>query len=245
MTRISVELVPRDEEYLDSELQLVNEHFPVDTVNIPDLLRFRMRSWEGCVHVKRHHKNVIPHIRAIDIDMHKPLPMAETLCVNNIGEVLVVTGDSPQDMTHKIYPSTSIDIIRKFKRELSHIKVYAGIDQYRDSVREEIEYAKRKLDAGAGGFFTQPFFDTRFMEIYAEQLADTEVFWGVSPVLSEKSLSYWETKNHAIFPAGFEPTPEWNAAFAKKALHFVRTTETNIYFMPIRISAAQYLKGIF
>ncbi len=245
MTRISVELVPRDEEYLAAELKLVHEHFPVDTINIPDLLRFSIRSWEGCVHVQQYHKNAIPHIRAIDIDVHKPLPMAEALCANNITEVLILTGDPPQDMAHKIYPSTSIDIIRKFKQELSHIKVYAGIDQYRDSVRREIEYAKRKLDAGADGFFTQPFFDLRFMEIYAEQLAGTEVFWGVSPVLSEKSLNYWETKNHAIFPADFEPTQEWNVAFAKKALHFVKTTESNIYFMPIRVSAAKYLKGIF
>ena len=49
MSEISIELVPRSVESLEQELARVREHFPgVGTVNIPDLLRFEMRSWQGC-----------------------------------------------------------------------------------------------------------------------------------------------------------------------------------------------------
>jgi methylenetetrahydrofolate reductase (NADPH) len=217
----------------------------VDTINIPDLLRFPIRSWEGCSIGKPYFKSLLPHIRAIDINMSEPLPMADFLIQSDIQEVLVVTGDYPQEMTKKIYPSTSVDLIRKFKNELPHIKVYAAIDQYRASIKNEADYIRRKIDAGADGFFTQPFFDLRFIEIYAELLRGYEVFWGVSPVVSEKSMNYWETKNQVVFPADFEPAKTWNTAFAKKVLAFTEATNTNIYFMPVRIDIKEYLTGIF
>ena len=48
MKRISVELVPRTEETLREELQLLKEHVQeIDLINIPDLLRYETRSWQG------------------------------------------------------------------------------------------------------------------------------------------------------------------------------------------------------
>lgn len=244
--KIAIELVPRDEASLLAELEVVKSDFPdVDTINIPDLLRYDLRSWEGCVYAQDRYKSAIPHIRAIDIDLDKPLPMGEFLQEHHIREVLVITGDLPQDMKWKIYPSTSVEVIRKFKEELPGIKVYAGIDQYRDSMRKEADYIRRKIQAGADGFFTQPFFDLRLMEIYAEILDGHEVYWGISPVTSEKSLSYWETKNNVVFPACFKPNLSWNITFARQALQFTRQRDTNIYFMPIRTDVKSYLQGIF
>ncbi|MTV48826.1 methylenetetrahydrofolate reductase [Heliobacillus mobilis] len=246
MTRIAVELVPRSEEDLISELELIKKEFPeVNGINVPDLLRFDLRSWDACTVVKRYYPTAIPHLRAIDISVQDPLPMMETLLKNEITEVLVLTGDPPQSMTRKVYPTTSIDMIRKFKKELPHIKVYAAIDPYRDSLRKEYDYIRRKIDAGADGFFTQPFFDLRYMEIFAELFGGLEVFWGVSPVTSEKSVSYWETKNHVVFPADFQPTLAWNSDFARKALAFARETKGHIYFMPIRTDLKDYLSQVF
>ncbi len=246
MRRISIELVPRNSQSLQADLEMIKSSFPqVDTVNIPDLLRFELRSWDGCKYVKNYYQQAIPHIRAIDLDINKPLPFAENLHKLVIGEVLVLTGDPPQDMTRKIYPSTSTDLIKKFKKDHPTIKVYAAIDQYRTSMRGELDNIRRKIDAGADGFFTQPFFDLRLMEIYAEQLEGLEVFWGISPVTSEKSVNYWETKNHLIFPAGFQPTLEWNINFAKKALEFTEELDSHIYFMPIRTKIRAFLSGLF
>lgn len=244
--KISVELIPRNIEHLNGELQLIQSHFPViNTINIPDLLRFDTRSWEGAVLAKPLYENCIPHIRAIDFNLKKELNLLQFLNINSINQVLVVTGDLPQDMNRNVYPTTSIDFIRRVKQESPHIKVYSALDPYRNNFKMEYEYMQRKLDAGADGFFTQPFFDMRLMEVYCELLDKAEVFWGVSPVTSQKSRNYWETKNHAIFPKDFEPTLKWNIDFAQKVLAFSKVTNTNIYFMPIRVDLQAYLEGIF
>lgn len=47
MTRISVELVPRSRSKLLAEAQEVAA-LGIGQVNIPDLLRFSTRSWQGC-----------------------------------------------------------------------------------------------------------------------------------------------------------------------------------------------------
>ena len=252
-TRISIELVPRDALKLTEELRLVREKFAsVNIINIPDLPRFPLRSWDGCVLARTLFPHTIPHIRAVDIHADQPLVMAETLQAHGIHEVLVVTGDphpdqppmSPSAGQVEKEPSTVLQMIRRFKKEIPGIQVYAAVDPYRQGFRQEQAYIQQKLDAGADGFFTQPFFDIRMMEIYAELLTETQVFWGVSPVTTEKSRLYWETRNNAIFPQAFSPSLAWNRQFAKQALTFARERQTHIYFMPIRTNVEQYLEGI-
>ncbi|MBC7766303.1 MAG: methylenetetrahydrofolate reductase, partial [Hyphomonadaceae bacterium] len=199
--KISVELVPRDAQSLEKEVHTVHQAFPkLDMINIPDLPRFSLRSWEGCSISKKYYENNVPHLRAIDFDLNKPLPFEAHLTAHGIDKVLILKGDAPQDLSKRVYPSNTLEMIKKIKRELPNVKVYAAIDQFRGSLRSEYDYIQQKKEAGADGFFTQPFFDIRLLAIYAEFLRDTEVFWGISPVTSEKAQSYWETKNHAVFP---------------------------------------------
>lgn len=246
VTRISVELVPRDPERLEAELRAVRAHLPgVDTVNLPDLLRFPLRSWQGCHLARAHVTHTIPHIRAIDIDPRRPLPMARELLAGGIREVLIVTGDPPADLSRRVYHTGALEIIRKFARELPELKVYAGLDPYRQGFTQERDYALAKLEAGAAGFFTQPFFDPRLMELYAELLPpEAEVFWGVTSVLNGRTLGYWEARNRAIFPRGFAPTLEWNRQMARLALNFARERGQHVYFMPLRADVRTYLEGI-
>ena len=82
------------------------------------------------------------------------------------------------------------------------------------------------------------------MGIYGELLGDVTVFWGVSPVLTEKSHAYWVKRNRAIFPDHFDCTMEWNREFARHALDFAGQRNDHIYFMPVRVDAAEYLQGI-
>ncbi len=246
VTRISVELVPRDVEHLQAELGTIRAHLPgVDTVNVPDLLRFKLRSWQGCAAARPHVSHTIPHIRAIDINPQRPLPMAQDLLDHGIREVLIVTGDPPADMSRRVYHTTALEIIRKFGRELPGVKVYAGLDPYRQGFTQERDYALAKLEAGAAGFFTQPFFDRRLMDLYADLLPpEAEVFWGVTTVLTERTLGYWESRNRAIFPRTFAPTLEWNRAMAREALAFARERRQHAYFMPVRADLKAYLEGI-
>ena len=245
MSRISVELIPRTEEGLTGDLDLVKSKIPnIDIINIPDLLRFEIRSWQGAALAQNYYPAVMPHIRAIDINLDEPLPMRADLRRNGITEVLVIEGDPPQDMTHKFYPTVTTDVITKFRQEMPEVKVYAGIDQYRGSMRQEMYRIRRKLQAGAVGFFTQPFFDMRYLEIYADMLEGQNVYWGVTPVLSERSQSYWELKNNVIFPKGFAPTLEWSIEFSKKVKDFAINRGDNLYLMPIKSNLEEYLAGV-
>lgn len=245
MHKISIELVPRDRDALQQEMQLVRERFPaIDIINIPDLLKFPLRSWDACCQAKQLFSHAIPHLRAIDFDLGKPFPLIETFRQNGIDSVLVIAGDQPQDMSRRTFRTSTVELIRTIKVQMPEMKVFAGIDPYRSGVKTELDYVKRKLDAGAEGFFTQPFFDIRLMDIYYDLLTGTDVFWGISPVMSVRSKDYWDNLNNAIFPPDFQPTLEWNRNFAKQAMEFGRRTDSSIYFMPIRIDLVEYLDGI-
>ena len=246
MKRVSVELIPRDPGQLREELGFLQaSKAGIDVINIPDLLRFQTRSWEGAAIAQEYFPASIPHIRAMDINLEEPLAMQGFLREKNIREVLVIEGDPPQDMSHATYPTESTDVIRKFRAEMPEVKVYAGIDQYRGSMRHERRRVQRKMLAGASGFFTQPFFDMRYLEIYHDMLEGIDVYWGVSPILSQSSESYWERKNNVIFPRDFEPTLEWSIDFSKRVMEFADKENGSLYLMPIKTNLEEYIKGVF
>lgn len=245
MSRISIELIFRHTEALEQELQTVVDKFPqIDTINVPDIMRFNNRSWLACDIVRQYIPHIIPHIRSIDFNLGAPESICRVIEDQKLSEVLVVTGDPPRDLSRQVYRTSSTSLIAFLKKTYPETKVYAAIDPYRSGLKDEMDYAQKKKDAGADGFFTQPFFDVKFMELYSEQLTGYDIYWGVSPVLGARSRSYWENSNNAFFPAGFEPTLEWNRNFAREALDFVRERQDNAYFMPIKTSLTDYLGGI-
>ncbi|WP_130470170.1 methylenetetrahydrofolate reductase [Candidatus Magnetaquicoccus inordinatus] len=244
-TRISVELVPRDTESLQHELQAVQQAFPaVSVINLPDLPRFPVRSWDGCVIAKRFFTHTIPHIRVIDLPAEQAPAMLATLSQHQIQEILLVTGDPQPDMPEPQNSLTLLQAIPVFKQALPGVKIYTALDPYRQDMAQEYDYLQQKLAAGSDGFFTQPFFAIPPMEQYAARLPGVPIFWGVAPVTSESSRAYWEKRNRVTFPEHFAPTLEWNKAFAREALQFVRAVQSHIYFMPIRTPVVSYLQGV-
>jgi methylenetetrahydrofolate reductase (NADPH) len=245
MGRISLELVPRGEESFSKELETVRDMFPnIDTLNIPDILKFEMRVPESCRVAEKYFMDVIPHIRAVSVDRGEEEPCPELFKTSRIREVLVILGDNPEIVSKSKDPCDTVALIRKLKKTKPKTKVYAGIDQWRSSFDEEMEYVKRKLDAGADGFFTQPFFDIAHLELWAKAVGDIEVFWGLAPVVRESSRHYWETKNMVTFPPSFECTMKWNQDLAKRVLSLSRDKNFHVYFCPITVDFVEYLKGI-
>jgi methylenetetrahydrofolate reductase (NADPH) len=243
--RISVELVPRSEAEVFADASLVHAAMPeVNAFNIPDLMHFPLRSWDACAITSKILPASIPHIRAIDIPPAGDLPMAEAILASGLSEVLVIRGDPPRDLSRRTYPNTSDDIIRRFKRRHPKLKVFGAFDPYRQSFREELDAVARKVDAGADGFFTQPIFDLRLLEVCAEMLRGHNVFWGIAPVVGPRSRAYWETTNKIIFPSDFNPTLAWNRAFARSAIRAIGNLDANVYLMPIRVDLATYLNGL-
>jgi methylenetetrahydrofolate reductase (NADPH) len=241
-----LELVPRSYESLTGEAEFVQKNIKgIDTLNIPDLLKFPIRSWEACGAVSNTQLRTIPHIRAMDYDNNREFPHADYFIKNNMNEMLVIQGDFFPESDKPIFHTSSLDLIKKIKNEMKDIKIYAALDPYRCEIKKEMDYMKAKIDAGVQGFFSQPFFDLRLLEIYAETLQGFSVFWGISPVLTQKSREYWESRNRAYFPRSFEPSLEWNIDFAKKAIRFCKDHNFNLYMMPIRVDLKQYLLKVF
>ncbi|WP_308719704.1 methylenetetrahydrofolate reductase [Komagataeibacter xylinus] len=239
MTLTSVELIPRDAETLLRDANEVARLFPdAGMINIPDLLRFPLRSWEAARLVRPVFARVVPHIRAIDIAPDAPLPGVDD---PDLREVLVVKGDPPSDLRHRTYPNSSESVIARYRREAPHLDVYAAFDPYRRAPYQEMEAIARKKEAGAIGFFTQPIFDLPMLDLCMNWLDGENVFWGISPVVGPKSRSYWETTNHVIFPHGFEPTLEANITFARRMMDVVARAGGNTYLMPLRVNLERYL----
>lgn len=245
--QISIELVARSLAQVRAEALEVRASIPsICLLNVPDLLRFPVRSWEACSSLKHDFTEVIPHIRAMDFDLAGGRLTSEIIEKLELTSVLVVQGDAPLDLQHRTHPTSSVQVIRYLRQHFPKLRIYAAIDQYRSSFRKELEYAAQKIEVGANGFFTQPFFDSRMLGIYAEALAQTTtVFWGISPVLSETSRSYWENKNNAKFPRGFSTDLDTNVTVAREILETARYHGGNAYIMPIRADALSYLRAIF
>jgi methylenetetrahydrofolate reductase (NADPH) len=161
---------------------------------------------------------------------------------SGITDLLVVAGDGcVAPCADALSGLEYITLLTKARPEL---RVFAALDQYRQSMDAELRYCAEKLCAGASGFFTQPFFDVVEMERWEPELDEGRVWFGISPVLSERSREYWVTRNKVVFPVSFQPTLEWNRAFLRDALQFVRERKANAYVMPIKADLGEYLDGI-
>ncbi len=246
---VSLEAVPRSVEALSEAVNVAQDFPAVTVVNVPDMLRFPLRSWDACAALSQSLPDTafIPHIRAIDFSMDEPFRLAPFFREKRLTKILVISGDPPKDASaHTVYPDTkTVPFIAKLKREMPELDIYAAFDPYRANIRFELDYLREKEDAGARGFMSQPFFDLRLLEIYAEYLEGRDVFWGISPVLSKSSRNYWETRNRAVFPKSFEPTMEWNTRFGRSVAAFCKERGFNLYLMPIKVDTATYLRGLF
>jgi methylenetetrahydrofolate reductase (NADPH) len=256
---VSLEAVPRSREAL-AEIITIAAAFPViNLINAPDLLRFPLRSWDACGILaelgaddsdlgkvpQASRLDYLPHIRAIDFDLNEPFPHRDLLRAKGIRRALVIAGDPPRDKTYRTYPTETAAFIRKLKTEMPELRIYAAFDPYRSNIRYELEYVRVKEEAGAEGFMSQPFFDLRLLEIYAEYLEGKEIFWGISPVLSASNRNYWESRNRAVFPKAFRPDMEWNVEFGRQVLDFCGKNQFNLYLMPIKGDLKTYLNGLF
>jgi methylenetetrahydrofolate reductase (NADPH) len=250
--KISLELVPRNAESLVAAVEMTARFSRIGSINIPDLSRFPLRPWEACGILRDRLSglpgspcppDMIPHLRAIDFDPALPFPHTGYFLSRGIKKALVIAGDPVKN--RRTYATETTAFIKKLRAELPALELYAAFDPYRSNIRYELDYLKAKEDAGATGFMSQPFFDLRLLEIYAEYMEGRNVYWGISPVLSESSRAYWESRNRAIFPRAFRPDLPWNLDFGRRVLNFCKAGGFNLYLMPINIDLPPYLEGLF
>jgi len=240
---ISLELVPRERESFVAEVRWVREHVPeVTHVNIPDLVRLSTRSWEASAWVEKAYP-VIVHVRACDVRAKDVESFYRMLVSYGVSDVLVVQGDREGEDDGGM---TSVELIRELSRQDPSLRIYAALDPYRQSLSAEMAYAEEKLRAGARGFLTQPFFERTLFETYLASCRGLEVWWGVSPILSEKSLCYWRDRNRVPLADDYDLSLEGNARWARFVLeHLMGEKQAALYLMPIRVEVSRYLPAIF
>lgn len=262
--RLSVELVPRDEASMASQLAEVVCLPRVDTINVPDLSQFELRGTQAADQVRSAGRWArVLHLRATEVCASAGAAdeLAKGLDAVGVREVLVVSGDqgpatkpaSGATSSGQTSRNTStvraagtcetpaLEAIRLLKAADPGLIVYAALDPYRAGFADELAYAEAKLEAGADGLFTQPFFDLRLLDVWRELTAGVNVFWGITSVTSPRSQRYWLSRNRAVFPFGFEPTLEWHRALAARVVDDVAARGGNLYFMPIRVGIVDWL----
>ncbi|NQY74980.1 MAG: methylenetetrahydrofolate reductase [Candidatus Margulisbacteria bacterium] len=241
-----VEMVPRDIDALKKDAAEILNLFPeVTGFNIPDVLRLENRSYDAVRSLLEIDIDAIPHIRCIDHPIPKTLDIITSLVDVGLTSVLLISGDIPSSPSAETHPIKTTAVVEAVKSKLPNLNVYSALDPYRNSIQKELQYCQDKTNAGADGFFTQPFFDARLASIYLEQLSKSTVFVGLSPVTSPQSYAYWETKNHVVFPDTFEPNLAHNIQLGKHILGATDEHKQHSYFMPIKTEPIPYLTGIF
>lgn len=241
---LSFEIVPRSLKAFVEQYAFVQKlNNGINVINVPDIQRFDIRSWELASHVDRQRYRFIPHFRAIDfrITSGELYRIIEQYQLDN---VLLVSGDPPEGLKRAFYNTDVVDLIRAVRQRFPRLNIYAGFDPHRQGLQAECEYIQRKADAGATGFFSQPFYDLRLIDIYAEHMAGLDTYVGISPITSLASQHYWEVKNKVKFPQSFRPDYDWNVAFANQVIAMALPAGLNIYFMPIRIDLEKYFREL-
>lgn len=241
---ISFEIVPRSLEAFDEQYAFVRKlDNGINIINVPDIQRFDTRSWELATRIDRKQYRFIPHFRAIDFKIESG-ELYRIIEQYHLDSVLLVSGDPPEGLTRAYYNTDVVDLIRAVRLRFPRLNIYAGFDPHRQGLQDECDYTQRKADAGATGFFSQPFYDSRLIEIYAEHMQGLETYIGISPITSQASKNYWEVKNKVKFPVGFRPDYDWNIAFANAVIASAAASGLNVYFMPIRIDLERYFSEI-
>ncbi len=208
---IAVELAPpanvNDEKLMEAAHIL--ETADVDVVTFPDSPsgRTRVDSVLMAEKVKREtNLNVMPHICCRDknaIAMRSLLMGAQ---INNIHNMLIITGDPiPVVVRQTIKGVFNFDavglmkIIKDMNEEIfmDDPLVYGGaINQGRANLDVEIKRVKRKMEAGAEFFFTQPVFSKeeaqRIRQIKEETGA--RILCGIMPFISRKNALFMKNE---------------------------------------------------
>lgn len=236
---ISFEIVPRSLAAFDEQYAFVEGlGAGVNMLNVPDIQRFDTRSWQVAQRIDRSKYRFVPHFRAIDFKSDGT-ELSRIIDAYQLDHILLVTGDPPEGL-RTYYQTDVVSLIRVIAQRHPQLKIYAGFDPHRSGLQAEYQYIQRKIDAGAQGFFSQPFYDLRMVEVYAELLQNTESYLGLSPITSKASMNYWQVKNKVQFPQAFRPELDWNVDFAHQVIRFADEQALNVYFMPIKIDLIQY-----
>lgn len=145
---------------------------------------------------------VMPHISCRDRNMIAMRAQILGAYINNIRNLLLVTGDpiasSDRDEITSVFDFNSIrlmEFLNEMNREhfATEPIVYGGcINQGRANIDGEINRIKKKITAGASYFLTQPIFSQEDIENikHIKSQVETKILCGIMPLVSYRNATF-------------------------------------------------------
>jgi homocysteine S-methyltransferase len=212
---IAVELAPpidsNDEKLMDSAHILMNSG--VDVVTFPDSPSGRTRA-DSILMAEKVQKQtglrVMPHICCRDKNAIAIRSQLLGAYINEINNFLVITGDPIPSMVRQSIKGVfnfdavgMMNIIKDMNEEqfINSPLVYGGaINQNRLNLSVEIERVRKKMDAGASFFLTQPIFtkDQADRVRMIKKQTNARILCGIMPFVSAKNASFMKNEMTGI-----------------------------------------------
>lgn len=152
----------------------------------------------------------LPHMTCRDRNVNATKALLLGLSMENVHNVLVVTGDpiptSDRGSVKSVYQFNS-RVLAKFIRGLSESDetdpffVCGGLNINAVRFDLELERAKEKMDCGVSAFLTQPVLSERAalnLEQARKTLGGAKLIGGLFPVVSEKNARFLQSEVHGI-----------------------------------------------
>ena len=166
--------------------------------------------------------NVAAHLTCVDVSKKETLAIAEQFSKDGVTELVALRGDPPKGSScfkpHREGFQNSCDLIRALadtEKFFIHVGAYPHKHPEAMSLEHDIQWLKRKFDAGAKEAITQFFFEAddffRFRDACLKAGIDAPITPGILPIESWAGVKKFAKKCAVEIPAWL------NDAFAKAA----------------------------
>ena len=182
-----------------------------DIITIADspMGRPRMDSCMLAAKMKREYKTeVLPHMTCRDRNRNSVQAALLGLALENISNILLVTGDAPEDRERvkPVFQFKSIELAKAVlemnQENIFHkpFRIFGALNINAKFFDKELEKARRKEQSGMSGFFTQPVLSQEAFENLrrAREILTGKLFGGVFPPISYRNAVYLNQNVHGI-----------------------------------------------
>lgn len=208
---IAVELIPPfntdDEKLLESAHYLKNAG--VDVLTFPDSPSGRTRVDSVLMAAKVYRETgieVMPHVCCRDKNAFAMRAMFMGAKINDIKNFLIITGDpvpaSARDLVKSVFNFSSVGLMKiaqEMNREVFNenpLNYGGAINQNLINLESIINTTKRKMDAGASFFLTQPVFSKEESDRLRKIKEETGacIFAGIMPLISRRNALFMKNE---------------------------------------------------
>lgn len=149
---------------------------------------------------KEHNLTSLAHVTCITSSREEIEEILDSFKKNKIENVMALRGDYPKDTTADVFPKggfkNSVELIDFFKRN-SDLCIGAACypEKHPDAkdLDADIDFLKRKMNAGADFFVTQMFFDNEafynFYDKATQKGIDVPIIAGIMPILNKRQVN--------------------------------------------------------